>query len=250
MRRWPAPGSRRTEESSRSSSGTPSWVSSESRPRTRTTPSERYGQGFASSRVPRTSSRVGGEPLRLRVGINTGEALVRLGASAGLGERLLSGDAINTASRIQSVAPEMGVAVGLATYEATTPVFDYEELEPARLKGKAEPVRVFQATAARARFGTDLTRTHDMPFVGREIDLALLEGHLRQDGRLELRPARHRRRRAGPRKEPPRRRAFRLHRLPPRAHHLAAGTLPPLWGGDHLLGARGDPQGAHRASSE
>jgi class 3 adenylate cyclase/tetratricopeptide (TPR) repeat protein len=119
---------------------------------------------------------VSGEPLRLRVGINTGEALVRLGASAGLGERLLSGDAINTASRIQSVAPEAGVAVGLSTYEATAPVFDYEELEPATLKGKAEPVRVFQATAARARFGTDLTRTHNMPFVGREVDLALLKG--------------------------------------------------------------------------
>ena len=51
-------------------------------------------------------------------------------------------------------------------------VFDYEELEPATLKGKAEPVRVFHAKAARARFGTDLTRTHDSPFVGREIDLA------------------------------------------------------------------------------
>jgi class 3 adenylate cyclase len=119
---------------------------------------------------------VGGEPLRLRVGINTGEALVRLGASAALGERILSGNAINTASRIQSVAPEMGVAVGLATYQATAPVFDYSELEPAALKGKAEPVRVFQAKAARARFGTDLTRTHHTPFVGREIDLALLKG--------------------------------------------------------------------------
>ena len=119
---------------------------------------------------------IGGEPLRLRVGVNTGEALVRLGASAGLGERVMSGDAINTASRIQSVAPEMGVAVGLATYEATAPVFDYEELEPASVKGKAEPVRVFHAMAARARFGTDLTRTHDTPFIGREIDLALLKG--------------------------------------------------------------------------
>ena len=119
---------------------------------------------------------LGGEPLRLRVGINTGEALVRLGASAGRGERLLSGDAINTASRIQSAAPEMGVAVGLATYEATAPVFDYLELEPETLKGKAEPVRMFQAKAARARYGTDLTRTHHTPLVGREVDLALLKG--------------------------------------------------------------------------
>ena len=44
------------------------------------------------------------------------------------------------------------------------------------MKGKAEPVRVFQPLAPRARFGTDLTRTHTSPFVGREIDLALLKG--------------------------------------------------------------------------
>ncbi len=119
---------------------------------------------------------IGGEPLRLRVGINTGEALVRLGVISGSGERMLSGDAINTASRIQSIAPEMGVAVGLGTYEATTAVFEYEELQPATLKGKSEPVRVFHAKAPLARFGADLTRTHDAPFIGREIDLALLKG--------------------------------------------------------------------------
>ena len=119
---------------------------------------------------------VGGTPLRLRVGVNTGETLVRLGIAPGSGDRLLAGDAINTASRIQSVAPDMGVAVGVATYEATTPVFEYEELEPATLKGKSEPVRVFHAKNPLARFGTDLTRTHDTPFIGREIDLALLKG--------------------------------------------------------------------------
>jgi len=117
-----------------------------------------------------------GQPLRLRVGINTGEVLVRLGVAPGSGERFLAGDTINTASRIQSVAPEMGVAVGLATYEATKPVFEYEELPPAILKGKAEPVRVFHAKAPRGRLGVDLTRTHGGPYVGREIDLALLRG--------------------------------------------------------------------------
>ena len=119
---------------------------------------------------------VGGAPLRLRVGINTGEALVRLGVSAASGEGFFSGDSVNTASRIQSVAPEMGVAVGFATFEATTATFDYTELGPATLKGKAEPVRVFHARSPLARLGTDLTRTHDTPFIGREIDLALLKG--------------------------------------------------------------------------
>jgi class 3 adenylate cyclase/tetratricopeptide (TPR) repeat protein len=119
---------------------------------------------------------VGEAPLKLRVGINTGEALVRLGVSAASGEGFLSGDSVNTASRIQSIAPEMGVAVGFSTFQATTVVFDYEELEPANLKGKSDPVRVFHAKSPRARFGTDLTRTHDTPFIGREIDLAILKG--------------------------------------------------------------------------
>jgi class 3 adenylate cyclase/tetratricopeptide (TPR) repeat protein len=119
---------------------------------------------------------VGGAPLRLRVGINTGEALVRLGITPGSGERMLSGDAINTASRLQSVAPEMGVAVGHSTYEATAAVFDYSELQPVTLKGKSAEVRVFHAKAPHARFGTDITRTHDTQFIGREIDLALLKG--------------------------------------------------------------------------
>jgi class 3 adenylate cyclase/tetratricopeptide (TPR) repeat protein len=118
---------------------------------------------------------VGGRPLRLRVGIDTGEAFVRLQISATSGEGFLTGDSINTASRIQSIAPEMGVAVGLATFEATSLVFEYEELAPARLKGKSEPVRMFHAKAPRGRLGTDLTRTLDTPFIGREIELALLK---------------------------------------------------------------------------
>jgi class 3 adenylate cyclase/tetratricopeptide (TPR) repeat protein len=119
---------------------------------------------------------LGGAPLRLRVGINTGETLVRLDVTPGSGERMLAGDAINTASRIQSVAPEMGVAVGLAAYEATSAVFDYEELDSATLKGKSEPVRVFHARSSLARIGIDTTRTHHSPYVGRAIDLSLLKG--------------------------------------------------------------------------
>jgi class 3 adenylate cyclase/tetratricopeptide (TPR) repeat protein len=121
-------------------------------------------------------SSVAGAPLRLRVGINTGEALVRLGVVPDSGEHFLVGDAINTASRIQSIAPEMGVGVGLATYDATKGTIEYAELEPATLKGKSEPVRVFQAIALRARLGVNLTRAYDSPYVGREIDLALLNG--------------------------------------------------------------------------
>ncbi len=132
--------------------------------------------GLRIAEDARELTTVGGTPLRVRVGINTGEALVRLNVSPASGEGFIAGDAINIASRLQSVAPEMGVAVGLSTYEATAMIFDYQEAAPATLKGKAEPVRVFHAIAPRGRFGTDPTRAHDTPFIGREIDLALLRG--------------------------------------------------------------------------
>ncbi len=119
--------------------------------------------------------RLDGSPLQLRVGVNTGEVLVRLDIARGVGEGFVTGDAVNTAARIQSVAPVMGVAVGHATFEATRQVFDYRELEPATLKGKAQPVRVWQAVSPLARLGTDLTRRHDSPLVGRETDVALLK---------------------------------------------------------------------------
>jgi class 3 adenylate cyclase len=119
---------------------------------------------------------VGGKPLRLRVGVNTGEALVRLNVVPGSHEGFLAGDAMNTTARIQSAAPEMSVLVGLATYTATAPVFDFEELAPASLKGKTEAARVFQARAPLARLGADLTRGRETPYVGRATDLGLLKG--------------------------------------------------------------------------
>jgi class 3 adenylate cyclase/tetratricopeptide (TPR) repeat protein len=113
-------------------------------------------------------------PLELRVGVNTGTALVRLGVSPASGKGFVTGDAVNTAARLQSVAPVGGVAVGVATWEATSQVFEYEEREPAQLKGKSDPVRVFRPFAPRARIGVDLTRTHDSPFVGRRVELEVL----------------------------------------------------------------------------
>ena len=132
-------------------------------------PSDRRGRRGARGR------RRG--PLKLRVGINTGEALVRLGIAPGSGEGFLAGDAINTASRIQSVAPEMGVAVGLGDLRGHRDRSSTTRSSNPR-RSRASPSRCGSSTRRHplARFGTDLTRTHDTPFIGREIDLALLKG--------------------------------------------------------------------------
>ena len=64
--------------------------------------------------------------LQLRIAVNTGEALVALGARPALGESLVAGDVVNTASRLQSAAPVNGVIVGAETYAATKDAIEYE----------------------------------------------------------------------------------------------------------------------------
>jgi predicted ATPase/class 3 adenylate cyclase len=108
-------------------------------------------------------------PLSVRVAVNTGEVLVTLGARSEQGEGMVAGDVVNTASRLQSVAPEDGVVVGEATFRATNAVIDYEPLPPVTLKGKAEPVPLWLAKSARSRFGTDVQQ-FDSGFVGRDLE--------------------------------------------------------------------------------
>jgi class 3 adenylate cyclase/tetratricopeptide (TPR) repeat protein len=113
--------------------------------------------------------------LSVRVGVNTGEAVVSIGARPELGVGMVTGDVVNTAARIQSQAPVGGVAVGLHTYKAARRVFAFESLAPITAKGKEQPVSVWRAVAPLASFERDVAGPVT-PFVGRELDLALLRG--------------------------------------------------------------------------
>ncbi len=114
--------------------------------------------------------------LRVRIGINTGQAVVTLGAYPELGEGFVTGDVVNTASRLQGVAPVDGVVVAESTYRQTERVFTYVELAPVRVKGKAEQLAIWQPIAPRSRFGSDVTRGYVTPLVGRDIERSLLIG--------------------------------------------------------------------------
>jgi predicted ATPase/class 3 adenylate cyclase len=114
--------------------------------------------------------------LQVRIGINTGEAVVALGARPEEGEGLVTGDVVNTASRLQGAAPVNGIAVSEQTYRQTERIFDYAGLEPVQVKGKAEPLSRYRPLEPRARFGSDVTRTHATPLVGRELEKPLLIG--------------------------------------------------------------------------
>ncbi len=117
-----------------------------------------------------------GLQLQVRIGISTGEAVVALGARPEEGEGIVTGDVVNTASRLQGAAPVNGIAVSERTFRETERVFDYEQLQPASVKGKAEPLLIWRPLRARARFGTEVTRAHTTPLVGRELEKPLLIG--------------------------------------------------------------------------
>lgn len=117
-----------------------------------------------------------GLELQVRVGINTGEAVVALTARPERGEGLVAGDVVNTASRLQGAAPVNAVVVSEQTYRTTERVFEWEPLEPVTAKGKAQPLVVWRPLEPKARFGTDVIRTHRTPLVGRELEKPLLIG--------------------------------------------------------------------------
>src|SRR5207244_3373633 len=111
--------------------------------------------------------------LAVRQGINTGEAIVAPGAGPQIGEAV-TGDVVNTASRLQAAAPAGGIVVGEPTYRATAEVFEYEPLAPVSVKGKAQPLAIWRVVAARARPGGELARAHTTPLVGRREEVASL----------------------------------------------------------------------------
>jgi class 3 adenylate cyclase/tetratricopeptide (TPR) repeat protein len=117
---------------------------------------------------------IGGRTCRLRVGVNTGEALVRLDVESGSAQGFVAGDAVNVAARLQAIAPPMGVVVGEATYALTSCVFDYEPLAPAALKGKSAPFAVWLAKAPVARSGAPRGGAAATPQVGRDGEFAYL----------------------------------------------------------------------------
>ncbi len=111
--------------------------------------------------------------LQVRLAVNTGEAIVSLGARSELGEGMVAGDVINTASRLQSSAPTDGILVGESTYRATRSLVEYHEVEPMTVKGKDGPVRGWLAMSM--HLGPGERGVAAVPLVGRVRESAILQ---------------------------------------------------------------------------
>ncbi|MFJ6196306.1 adenylate/guanylate cyclase domain-containing protein, partial [Micromonospora sp. NPDC092111] len=111
-------------------------------------------------------------PLGFRVGVATGEALVDLSATRDGGQAFVTGDVVNTASRLQSLAPPGGVVVDESTWSATRHEMEYVDRPPVTLRGRSAVSRIWLAVQARPR--TDPQAAELTPMVDREHERGLL----------------------------------------------------------------------------
>ncbi len=114
-----------------------------------------------------------GPGISARAGVLTGEAAVTIGAT---NQGLVAGDIVNTAARLQSVAPAGTVLVGEATHRAASSAIAFEPAGEQLLKGKVAPVPAFRALRVVAeRGGRGRSDTLEAPFVGRDDELRLVK---------------------------------------------------------------------------
>jgi class 3 adenylate cyclase/tetratricopeptide (TPR) repeat protein len=121
-----------------------------------------------------------GEGLEARVAVLTGQAAVTVGATD---QGMVAGDMVNTAARLQGVAPPSTVLVGEATMQAASGAIAFEEAGAQALKGKAAPVPAWRALRVVGdRGGRSRGGGLEPPFVGREVELRLLKDLLHAIG--------------------------------------------------------------------
>jgi len=117
--------------------------------------------------------RVYGVTLANRTGVNTGEVVAGDPAS---GQRLVTGDAVNVAARLEQAAGEREVLLGELTYRLVRDDVEVDEVAPLELKGKSERVPAYRLTGVRDTSGLDDRRS--APLVGRDAELATLRNAL------------------------------------------------------------------------
>ncbi len=110
--------------------------------------------------------------LRIRIGINTGEVVTGDEATT-----LATGDAVNTAKRLEEAAAGGEILIGAVTERLVRHASRLVPLAPVEAKGKSAPVaawRVLEAIAGADSFA----RRWDSPLVGRTRELAVLRDEL------------------------------------------------------------------------
>jgi class 3 adenylate cyclase/predicted ATPase len=115
----------------------------------------------------------GAHALEARVGINTGEVVVRSVETGGKIEYTPIGHTANLASRLQTLAPAGSIAVSEYTRTLCEGYFELRALGPMAVRGISEPINIYEVTglgALRTHFQLSARRGLTK-FVGREHEL-------------------------------------------------------------------------------
>jgi class 3 adenylate cyclase/tetratricopeptide (TPR) repeat protein len=115
-----------------------------------------------------------GITLANHIGVNTGEVVA---GDASLGQRLVTGDTVNVAARLEQAAGSREILLGPLTYRLVRDAVEVDAVEPLTLKGKAEPVPAYRLVSVRATTAS-VQRRADTPMVGREQEMEGLRGML------------------------------------------------------------------------
>jgi predicted ATPase/class 3 adenylate cyclase len=141
------------------------------------------------SELNRTFAAEGKPALEMRIGVESGEVLVDRDRAAGPRDRMLTGDAVNVAARLESAAEPGRVVVGPGVFAATKEIVEYRELPALELKGKADRVPAWQALRIRAKQRGERPQLGmEAKLVGRDEELAVLKETFRRV-QGEARPA-------------------------------------------------------------
>ncbi len=115
--------------------------------------------------------------LTLRIGVDTGAVIARLVAGDIRTDYNILGNSVNMAQRLQSSAPPGALVVGETTYRLTAADYEYVDIGPLQVKGRAEPLPAYRLLGPRER--TVLRRTaHTERVHGREAELSAVAAAL------------------------------------------------------------------------
>lgn len=115
------------------------------------------------------------ENFQMRIGINTGPVVVGAVGDDLHMEYLAIGDSVNLAARLQSTAQPGKVLISESTAHLVKADFELEDMGQIQVKGKTEPVQVYQVSKPKAipesARGSSEFRS---PLVGRETEMEAL----------------------------------------------------------------------------